>query len=159
MGAVVTVTDQGAMVKRSGQRILITKDRDVLTDVPVFKLERLILFGSVSITPQARDLLLKEGIDVGFLSVHGRYKGRLVSSESKNIYLRLAQYDRWQNSDTRLELARNILLSKLNSQISAIKKYMKRTEARLQSMDGIKSIDAMRVNVQNCETIDIFAWI
>ncbi|MCL6580120.1 MAG: CRISPR-associated endonuclease Cas1, partial [Firmicutes bacterium] len=61
-------------------------------------LDQLVLMGNILVTPAVLDFLVSERIDTVFLSLHGKFRGRLMHHHSKNVNLRLAQYDalrRW----------------------------------------------------------------
>jgi len=109
------VIDQGAVVRQSSRSIVITKDEKRITQVPVIKLDRLLLFGNVQVTTQAINLLLDEGIDVAFLSMNGKLRGRLLASESKNILIRIAQYERYLDDQYQVDMARQIVRGKITN--------------------------------------------
>ena len=89
------VCEQGTMLRKSGQRIIAARDRKVLQDIPVERLDRVWLYGNVQLTSQAAALLMEVGVDVVFLSYRGKMRGHLRGMISKNIFLRLAQYKKW----------------------------------------------------------------
>lgn len=91
--AVTYLTTMGSMVRRKGQGLQVWKGDEKLGDLKLFGLERLVVVGSVQLTSQALSLLLDRGIDVAFVTGRGRLRGSLVSGVSRNVYLRLAQFD------------------------------------------------------------------
>jgi len=110
------VTEQGAVLSRRGERLVIEREGRTLADVPASKVSRVFVFGNVSLTTPAVAYLLREGKDVAFLSSRGRYYGRLVSGESKNPALRRAQYRAAEDPDLCLTLSRGFVLGKLANQ-------------------------------------------
>lgn len=74
------------------------------------------LWGGADLTASARNLLLREGIDVVFLTADGRYRGRLVGAESRQGQRRAAQYAALHDPGLRLALARDIVRGKLANQ-------------------------------------------
>ncbi len=154
MGSIVYVAEQGAIIKKAGRRIVIKKEKETLADIPVFKIEKVMIYGSVSITSGARDMLLSEGIDVGFLSTRGRFKGKLISAESANIYLRLAQYHRWNTPPERIQIARGIIASKMQSQLLALENYKRRSpEAHSRMRQSELRIRTLRDKIQSTSKI------
>ena len=75
--SVLYVTEQGAYLAKTGERLLVKKGKETLLDIPAIEVSQVIMFGSVSITPATVSFLLGRGIDVAFLTRTGRYKGRL----------------------------------------------------------------------------------
>lgn len=113
---VVYLTGFGTTVRRRGERLEVWQEDKKSADVPLFDLERLIAVGPVQFSAQALALLLDRGIDVSFLTARGRSRGALVSGGSRNVYLRLAQFDRWRDDAFRLAFGRAVLAAKLTVQ-------------------------------------------
>ncbi len=119
----IYITEQGAVVRRSSHHLTVTKDKERLAHIPLLKLERLVLFGHVQLTTEAIHGLLDEGVDVAFLSNNGKLRGRLVATESKNVLLRLAQYERHLDDAFQLDLARILVKAKLRNGRAVIMRY------------------------------------
>jgi CRISPR/Cas system-associated endonuclease Cas1 len=115
--------EQGAVVRQESERLVIYRDGARVADVPLLKLERVVVFGHVHLTTGAISALLRHGVDTTFLSWHGRLKGRLVALESKNIPLRVAQYERARDEAFASEVARRIVRAKVQSALRVIARY------------------------------------
>lgn len=92
-------------------------------NVPLHELERIVTFGSVPFTPQALALALDKGIDVSFLSGYGKYRGSLLAAQSKNVYLRLAQYERFRHGSFRLAFCRAVVTAKITAQLRVLARH------------------------------------
>jgi len=119
----VYITEQGAVVRQSSKTLVITKDDKKITQIPLLQIDRLLLFGNIQLTTQAINLLLKEGVDVSFLTLSGKLRGRLIATESKNIILRLAQYERYLDDEFQLNQARAIVSGKISNGRALILRY------------------------------------
>lgn len=119
------VVEQGAVVQKEGERLVVRKDGQLLVSVPVFKLDTVVVFGGVQITTQAMALLLAHGIEVAFMSTDGRLKGRLMPVESRNVLLRLQQYERYHNPKFRLQLSRAVVQGKLHNARAVVLRHMR----------------------------------
>ena len=111
--SVIYVTEQGAYLAKTGQRLLVKKSKETLLDVPAIEVSQVILFGNVSITPATVTFLLGRSIDVAFLTQTGRYKGRLQPEFSKKVSLRQQQFARAADGDFCLEVAKAIVIGKI----------------------------------------------
>lgn len=121
----VFITEAGAVVRQSSQHLVVTKNNKRIAHVPLINTERIVLFGNVQLTTQAINLLLREGIDVAFLTAGGRLRGRLVAAESKNIFLRLAQYERHHDAAYQLATARSLVAGKLRNARAFLRLFQK----------------------------------
>ncbi len=99
------------------------KEKELLLDLPVTRVDKIFLFGNIQITTQALGLLLDQGIDVSFFTSRGRLRGRLSSGISKNIFLRLAQYERWRDPHYKINFCRAIVASKLTNMKNLLQLY------------------------------------
>lgn len=117
------LVEQGAVLRKEGQRLLVTKEGETLLTVPAFKVDALMVFGGVQLTTQAMAFLLEKGIDTSFFTIHGRLKGKLAPMESKNIILRVKQFERARQSTFRLQVARRIVQAKLMNARGLLLRY------------------------------------
>lgn len=114
--AVVYVREQGAVVRKNGGRLHVTLPQRTLFDIPLANLEQLILLGNIQITTPAAVLLMREGVDVVFMSQRGRYRGRLMLLGSKFARLRHQQLRLCDDPVRSLAIAEQIVTGKLKNQ-------------------------------------------
>lgn len=89
---VLYITEQGAILHKQGQRLIVRKLGQIIHTALAFQVEQILAFGNVQLTAPTVHYLLQQGIDTVFMSRTGRYRGRLQSFEGKNIHLRRAQF-------------------------------------------------------------------
>jgi CRISPR-associated protein Cas1 len=107
------VTAQGARIIRQGRHLLVRKGDDTHNTLFTYKLDQLLLFGNIEITRNAMLLLFRQGVDTVFLTMNGRYLGRLSQGESKNVHLRKRQFVLLEKPEFCLEAAKSIVAGKL----------------------------------------------
>jgi CRISP-associated protein Cas1 len=128
---IVYLTSPGLQVRRRGDRLQVCEGGRVAEDLRLFDLDRLVVIGSVQFTTQALSLLLDAGIDVSFMTAHGRMRGSLVAGSSANVFLRLAQFERWKDLAYRLEYTRRIVEAKLMAQQRVLARYARNHPERV----------------------------
>ncbi len=121
--SVIYVKEQGTLVQKRSERVLITKDRKVLLETPMDRVESIAVIGNVQVTTQALCAFMQAGIDINYFTFSGKFVGAACAESSKNIFLRLAQYDLYRNEAKRLEIAKRIVRNKIQNQVEVIKKY------------------------------------
>jgi len=77
------LTNQGAKLRKISERLVVEKDGKIILEVPAFKVERILIYGNITLTTPVIAFLLENGIDTGFLSIYGRYRGRLLPKASR----------------------------------------------------------------------------
>lgn len=121
--SVLYLTEQGSVLGRRQRRLIVTKDGNILKEVSGLRLERILIFGNVQITAQAMAYLLEQGIETSLLSSHGKFRGRLAPVESKNVFLRIAQYERYLDERFPVEHSRRIVEAKIRNARTLITRY------------------------------------
>jgi CRISPR-associated protein Cas1 len=96
--------------------LLVFVGRKREAELSTHDLGQIVLMGNVLLTPGAVDLLLERGIDTVMLTVHGRYRGRIVGTGTGHVVLRLAQYDALRDPGRTLALAKAIVRGKTVNQ-------------------------------------------
>ncbi|MCM8760085.1 MAG: CRISPR-associated endonuclease Cas1 [Candidatus Omnitrophica bacterium] len=121
--ATIYLIEQGAKLVKDSKKIVVEKDDQVLLEIPDFKVERIFIFGNIQITTQAMKFLLESGIETSFFNLYGRLIGKLSSIESKNVYLRIQQYEKHKDSQTVLDLAKIFVAGKIRNMRTTLLKY------------------------------------
>ena len=119
------LTEQGSKLRKTSKRLVVEKGGTTLLEVPAYGIDRVLIFGAVQLSTQAISFLLDSGIEVSLLSMNGRLKGKLTPVQSKNVFLRLAQYDRSKDEEFKLVIARSIIEAKLKNQRTFILRYQR----------------------------------
>jgi CRISPR-associated protein Cas1 len=121
--ATLYVVEQGATLRKTGERLVVTKENETIASVPTVKVEQVVIFGNVQITTPAIVHLLLAGVDAVFLSESGRYYGRLLSAESKFGELRRAQMRLIDDAPRALRVAQAFVLAKLVNQRTFLESF------------------------------------
>lgn len=132
----IYVTHPGARVHRADGLIAVSVERAIVGRWAGEDVERVLLFGNAQITTQALALLFKHGVHVGFFSSSGRYRGQLVSPESGNVFLRLAQHARYTDPAFRIALACELVATKLRAGRSLVRRYSRNHPELSELMDS-----------------------
>lgn len=107
------VIEPGARIEKEYQRILVSKDDQVLMSVPLAQVDEVVLVGSIGATTPAMHALLQAGISLSLLTRSGQLLGRLRSPKAHNLPLRHRQYARGEDAAFCLQLGRQLVAGKL----------------------------------------------
>jgi len=140
----VYVVEQGTQLHKDGNRLLVRKGDRVIDEVKTADLEQIILLGNVIITPPVMDHLIQDRVDTVFLSISGRFRGRLLTQFTKNVLLRQQQYIKFAQEDFSLRFARAIVSGKINNQ----RIFLMRHNRKLRDDDIVAAAGRMRVAVE-----------
>lgn len=121
--SVLYLKEQGAIVRKQGERVIVSKNTETLLDIPVFQVENIALFGNVQLTSQAMHMLMEKGVDISHFTYSGKYLGHTAAEASRNIFLRFEQYGYYIDLEKRLRMARQIVANKIDNQITIIRNH------------------------------------
>jgi len=110
---VIYIRTQGAQVVKEGRHLLVKKGDSVYHTLFVDKIQQILVFGNVSLTPSARNMVLRHGVDTVFLTKNGRYMGRFANHEPKNVFLRKRQFNLLDDREFGLQFCRRVVAGKL----------------------------------------------
>jgi CRISPR-associated protein Cas1 len=150
----LAISEQGTTVHADGDTLALRRGESVLRRVRVGELDQVLLFGGVDITSRAMALLLRREIDLVLLTQNGNFRGRLCGRGSKNVQLRLTQYQRSTDPAFCLGVARAIVAGKLQNQ----RQILLRAQRRLQDNDLAVVLGSLRVlgqRASDCGNLDV----
>ena len=151
--AILYITQQGAVLHRSGNRVIVKKDRDVLQEIPIIQLDEVVIFGNGHITTPAIGYLLHKNIPVSFLSSQGKYRGKLQPRYAKDTRIRQQQYAVAANPQQCLELAKSFVRGKLTNSVRFYQRQRTRNTDVKSAMESIRQIIRNLDRAKNLESL------
>jgi CRISPR-associated protein Cas1 len=91
-GAVLYVNEPGSYVGKRSEHLVVKKDGQETTKVPMHAVRQVVLFGNVQVSTQALQTLIENEIPVSLLTGHGKFIGGFQPPPKKNVHLREAQF-------------------------------------------------------------------
>lgn len=154
----VYVREQGAVVRKRGERLVVTKGFDDLMDLPLLHLRQLAVVGNVQVTTPAVAMLLQHDVDVVFFSQYFKFRGRLMATGSKFAQLRHAQLLTMSDEARSLEVARQVVIGKLSNQRVVVQRRLSGQDGagRVQTVmaEAVNGIAAMRDGAAQTESLE-----
>jgi CRISP-associated protein Cas1 len=136
-------------IKRRENTIHFTDGDDLSRDIPIEIIERLHLFGEISLNTKFFNFISKYGVIVNFYNYYGFYSGSYYPRK-KNVsgYLITRQADFYNNKEKRLYIAKCFIDSAAHHILRNLRRYKPRTE---KIMDKIEN---ERINILTANSID-----
>ncbi|MFO0827624.1 MAG: CRISPR-associated endonuclease Cas1 [Phycisphaerales bacterium] len=116
------VVTQGASLRVVSRSLLVEKDDQLLDEIELEHLERLVLIGRQNLTLPAIAGLLKAGIPVALLTTRGAFRGWITGPLAPLLPVRIGQHELW-SGDARACAARRIVRSKIEAMIKVLQGY------------------------------------
>ncbi len=150
------LTEQGSILRKTGDRLIVQKEGETLLDVQCSKIQAVLIFGNVHFTTQAVHELFEHGIEMALLTRTGRLVGQLTSPATKNIELRMAQFRRHDDEVFRLSFSKALVKGKIGNCTALMKSFsynhreiilegeISAMETTMKSADGSECVAALR---------------
>lgn len=109
------ITQDDSYIGKTDERLTVRANQRTLLDVPLIKLEGVVVLGRATVSPAVVIELLERKIALSFLTHTGRYLGRLEPELTKNIFVRAAQWQAIAPSEPALHVVRGFVRGKLKN--------------------------------------------
>jgi len=152
--APVYVREQGAVVRKTGERLIVTREKKQLLDLPLLHVDQLVLMGNVQVTSQAVAMLLQAEVDVVFLSQYGKFRGRLMHTGSKFAKLRHSQLQKMSSEKVTLAIAQQVVVGKLHNQAALLQQKLAEVKSPMQLQHAVKGITQMQERARSAQSLD-----
>jgi CRISPR-associated protein Cas1 len=116
----VYITENDAFIGKTDERLQVRANKKTLLDVPMIKVDGVVVLGRATVSPAALMELLERKIPLSFLTGTGRYLGRLEPPLTKNIFVRSAQWQAAGESEQAIHLVQGFVRGKLKNYRNAL---------------------------------------
>ncbi len=110
------IVEPGAQLSTRGGRLILRRDGVELLSVPVRRVRDIVVLAPIGVTSGAMTVCLEHGIDVSWMSGHGRCWGALRTWRSRAPELRRLQAELMLDEPRRLAFARILVEAKVRNQ-------------------------------------------
>ena len=107
------ITRDDSVLRKVDERLKVTFEKETVIDVPLIKVDQVIIWGRVTVTPSTVKSLLEHGIEIIYLSTYGKYIGRVQPEFSKNSILRKAQFRASEDKEKTISISKHLVYGKL----------------------------------------------
>ena len=131
----IYVQTQGAWIHKDGENLVMKLGDETKARVPIHKLEGLVCFGQITISPYLMEHCAKNGITITLLNQFGKFLARVEGAVSGNVLLRRRQHLTAHSSTSSILIAQSMLSGKLYNQRAVIRRYLRDYAEQLNSID------------------------
>lgn len=150
--ATVFVSGPNALLRSKGDRLRVEVDGVDKLSLSLFRLRQIVCHGRVGVTTALLHRVMGLGIDVVFLSEHGRYIGRCASTGHIRAGRRRYQYGAAAQPQTCLAIAKMIIVGKLTNLRTGLMRWS-RSRLLSQAVEAVSRIERCREQVRHAGTI------
>lgn len=151
--SVLYLIEPQCIVHKDGERLVVKKGEDILHSLHIFKIEQIVVANNATLTTPVLKTLLSNDIDTVFMSMSGKYYGRLQGPEGKNVHLRKSLYMRHNDEEFSLNFSKTIIKGKIKNQKTILSRIQK-NHRNIDMTIPIKKLSQIEIDIDNSKTID-----
>jgi len=110
---VLYVTTPEAWLSLDGENIVIKKEEDASTRLPLHNLENIVCFNYLGVSPALMRACVERNVGLCFLAPSGRFQARITGKVQGNVLLRKKQYRVSDDEAASVPIAASFLLGKI----------------------------------------------
>lgn len=149
----VYVTQDDSFIGKTDERLQIKAEKKTILDLPMIKIDGVVVMGRATISPAALMELLERQIPLSFLTGTGRYLGRLEPPLTKNIFIRSAQWSAMTENTKPIHVVQGFVRGKLkNYRNSFLRAQREHPTVNLQN--AITRLDQAIAPINKTQNID-----
>ena len=149
----VYITQEDAFIAKVDERLNVKFEKQTILDVPLIKIDGLVVIGRASISPAAITELINHKIPLTFLNTNGKYLARLEPEMSKNIFLRAAQWKATGESPQAVHVVQGFVRGKLKNYRQSLL-LAQRRYSEIDLTSGINQLTNVIASLDKATAID-----
>ena len=139
------VTEPGSYVRKSGGRVEVTRNREVMSSVRLIDVSQLCIYGNVQVSTQLVRELMARGIPVMWFSGGGWFQGITEGLPGKNVELRRRQYMKAEAGS--LDIARWMIEGKIRNSRTILRRNTRDRDR--EALDGLRRLAVRSAKAQD----------
>ena len=116
------ITNENTYLSLDGENLVCKLDDENKFRIPFDNIENVVCFGYIGCSPAVMGKCVSKSIPINFVTPHGRFLAKVCGETKGNVFLRIAQIDRFRSDG--LLLAQNTMSSKFCNSIKTIKRTL-----------------------------------
>ncbi|QLE57034.1 type I-D CRISPR-associated endonuclease Cas1d [Nostoc sp. TCL26-01] len=148
----VYITQDDSFISKVDERLNVKFEKKTILDVPLIKIDGLVVMGRVSISPAAVFELIDKKIPLTFLTNNGKYLASLEPEMGKNIFVRTAQWQAAGESPQAIHVTQGFVRGKLKNYRHSLLEAQRRYAVDLNS--NITQLTNAIASLEKANSID-----
>jgi CRISPR-associated protein Cas1 len=162
LGNVLYILTPDAFLSLDGENIVVKKDEQTATRVPLHNIENIVCFTWQGTSPALMGACAERNIGLCFLTPNGRFQARVTGKVKGNVLLRKKQYAISEQDAASIPIAASFLMGKLSNCRKVLERAI-RDHAMLVNVPALTSasnyLKETVVALQSCKSVgDLMAF-
>lgn len=147
------VTQKNAWVSHEGESVVVRVDQEIKLRIPIHGLGGIICIGYINCSASLFALCAEHKVTISYLTDYGAFQARVTGPTSGNVLLRREQYRKADNSESKIAIARNMVMAKVANQRSVLLRCLRDHSDKIAPAPIREAIARMGVLIEEAKTI------
>jgi CRISP-associated protein Cas1 len=148
----IYVTHEEAYISKVDESLNVKAEKKTILDVPLIKVDGLVIMGRANISPAAISELIIRKIPLTYLSINGKYIASLEPDMGKNIFVRNAQWKAAGETPQSIHVTQGFVRGKLKNYRQSLLLAQRRYDLDLNS--GITQLSHAITSLEPAKSIN-----
>ena len=149
----VYITQADSFIGKTDERLQVKADKKTVLDVPLLKIDGVVVLGRATISPALIAELLERKIPLTFMTETGKYLGKLEPEFTKNIFVRDAQWEAKGETAKAIHVVQGFVRGKLKNYRTYLSRFQ-REHPEVKFESEITRISGAIASVNKTHNID-----
>ncbi|NER05733.1 MAG: type I-D CRISPR-associated endonuclease Cas1 [Okeania sp. SIO3C4] len=147
------ITHENVFIGKNDERLTVKADKQKLLDIPLIKVDGVVVLGQATVSPAVVMELLSRHIPLSFLTANGKYLGRLEPEMTKNIFVRSAQWKAAEKPEQAIHVVKGFVRGKLKNYRNILLRRQ-RESSELDFHQPLKKLEGAIAPINSTNNID-----
>ncbi|MDP2903414.1 MAG: type I-C CRISPR-associated endonuclease Cas1c [Methylovulum sp.] len=147
---VIYIQTQNAWVHKDNDNLVMKVDNELKARIPIHKLQGLVCFGQVTISPYLMAHCAEHGVTITYLNMFGKFLARVEGPVSGNVLLRRTQHLTGNDVAKSVAIARLMLTGKLYNQRYVLRRYLRDYGDKTDTANDLKDLAIAEKRLSRC---------
>lgn len=151
------MTEQYTTLRKEDERIKLYKGKELLIDIPIFKIKQIVIFGEVTVTASTIRKLAQNKVTLCYLTRWGKFISRLEGDVAKNVIVRLKQYENHLDENNgSVKFAKNFISGKIRNSRTVLMKSNRegnKSESFSEAIDELNRLEKRLSKEDNVDSV------
>lgn len=147
---VIYIQTQHSWVHKDNDNLVLKVDNELKARIPIHKLQGLVCFGQVTISPYLMAHCAENGITITYLNLFGKFLARVEGPISGNVLLRRTQHLTGNDVAKSVAIASLMLTGKLYNQRYVLRRYIRDYGEKTDTANALKDLETAEKRLTRC---------
>jgi CRISPR-associated protein Cas1 len=147
---VIYVQTQNAWLHKDNDNLVMKVGDETKARVPIHKLQGLVCFGQVSISPYLMAHCAENAVTITYLNQFGKFLARVEGPVSGNVLLRRTQHLTGADRDKSVAIAITMLSGKLYNQRAVLRRYLRDYGGQVDAQGMVSELTTAEKRLNRC---------